>query len=415
MPRLAGLVSSLADMMAVTQLSAEEARQLVLRSQGLDGSWKLPAGKAGVVDAVRRLGYVQIDTINVVQRAHHHTLWSRCRSYRPGMLHELQASDRRVFEYWAHAAAFLPMDNYRYSLPKMKAYAADSWTGGFLRKNKRLAAEIKSRIKAEGSLPASAFEAPPDHPKGNWWNWKPAKRALEALFATGELMVSHRVNFQRFYDLAERVRPSDVDMTCPDAAEAARFAARQALNSHGLLMSRHSWFHGLKSFIKALSELVELGEAVAVSVEGRGRETFFALRQLLEAPRSRARKNALHILSPFDSMVIWRKPLMSLFGFDYKLECYVPGPKRRWGYFCLPMLWGNQFVGRMDAVADRQAKKLIVRSLQFEPCVSDVEDLLTPLIDKLRAFATFNGCDEIAIKEVLPRKMAAKVRRALRR
>jgi uncharacterized protein len=396
------------------RLPAEQARRLALHAQGLDGSWTLPSGKPGVVEAVQRLGYVQIDTIHVVQRAHHHTLWSRCRAYAPPMLDELQAKDRLVFEYWAHAAAFLPMSCYRYSLPRMKAYANSSRTGGFLKANKRLAAEIKSRITAEGPLSAADFETPAGHPRGSWWNWKPAKRALEAMFATGELMVSHRVNFQRFYDLAERVLPPGTDTTCPDADEAARLGVRQVLASCGLLGLRHGWYHGRKSAVQALHELVSAGEAVPVAVEGLPNATFFALKDSLASLPRPARKKPLHILSPFDSLVIWRKPLLELFGFDYKLECYVPAPRRRWGYFCLPLLWGDRFLGRMDAVADRPAKKLLVRSLQFEAGAEDAEESLPALGARIREFAAFNECERVEIEQVTPRKLGPNVRAAVR-
>ena len=387
-------------------MSVEQARRLILRAQGLDGSWKLPPAKRGVVEAVRRLGYVQIDSINIVQRAHHQTLWSRCAKYRPKLLDELQAKDRGVFEYWAHAAAFLPMDDYRYSLPRMRAYADSAWHGGFLRDHAKLAAEIRSRVRAEGPLPASAFEAPADHPKGSWRNWKPAKRTLEAMFSTGELMVSHRVNFQRYYDLAERVLPPGVDTTRPDEAEAARFGIRRTLANYGLLMARHGWYHGRQSSVQALHELTESGEAVVVEVEGSPGVTFYALRELLERPRRAPRQKALHILSPFDNLVIWRQPLKALFDFDYKLECYVPAPKRRWGYFCLPVLWGDRFIARLDAVADRPSRKLVVRRLLFEAEIRDVQEFLPSLTARLQAFAAFNDCEKVVIETVEPRKLS---------
>ena len=171
------------------------ARKLAIGCQGLDAPWKLPKGKEGVAQVIERLGYVQIDTIAVVQRAHHHTLWSRRWDYTPQMLHELQAQDRRVFEWWGHAASYLPMCDYRYYLPRMRAFAERQKTRDWLGQNAQLVGDVVDRIRDEGPLGSSDFSAP-EGKRGSWWDWKPAKRALETLFNTGEMMVTERRNFQ---------------------------------------------------------------------------------------------------------------------------------------------------------------------------------------------------------------------------
>jgi len=386
------------------RISLAHARRLALQAQGLDGGWQPAPGKEGAAQVVERLGYVQIDTISVVQRAHHHTLWSRHAGYRPDQLDELLAVDRRVFEYWAHAAAYLPMAHYRYALPRMRARAQRPPELTWMRANAQVIQEVLDRIRAEGPLGSAAFQPPPDFARGSWWQWTPAKRALEYLFDAGVLMVSARRGFQRLYDLAERVLPPGTDTSEPTPDEARRFASRQVLRAHGLASSAAGdVLRGQvapAAFQQSMAELVESGEALPVEVEGLDGRTYFALAARLEqaarlgqaapVPQPQA-----HILSPFDNAVIWRARLRRLFGFDYTLECYVPAGKRKYGYFSLPILWGEQFVGRLDAKAERKAKTLVLRRLDMEPDVAGDDALWAALAARLREFAAFNGCADV--------------------
>jgi uncharacterized protein len=394
------------------KLSLRQARRLALAAQGLDNNWKLPRGPEGVAQAVQRLGYVQIDTIAVVQRAHHHTLWSRRGDYRPKMLHRLQAEDRRVFEYWTHAASYVPMRDYRFYLPRMRAEGRRHQQ--FLKDHAELVREVVGRIRTEGPLGSADFAAPPGRKRGPWWDWKPAKRVLEALFSNGELMVSERRNFQRRYDLTERVLPTGTDTTPPSAEEEGRFRVRGVLAGHGVSDLRAWWLRDRHRFGRAAEELVEAGEAVRVELEGADGEPHYALTELVDdlARRRRGRKQ-IHLLSPFDNLVIHRQRLRKLFGFECKLECYVPAAKRRYGYFCLPILWGDTFLGRLDPKADRKNRTLTLHSLALEPGVwSDA--WLAPLAKKLRRFAAFNDCDEVLVEETRPRKLRLALRRAMK-
>jgi len=398
------------------RISASRARRLALRCQGLDGAWKPPRGKEGAAQAVERLGYVQIDTIAVVQRAHHHTFWSRCPDYAPEMLHELQAEDRRVFEYWSHAASFLPMCDYRFYLPRMRSARAAPRTQQFLDDNAQLVKHIIARIRKEGPLGSADFAAPPGRKRGSWWDWKPAKRALEVLFDVGELMVPERRNFQRRYDLTERVLPTDANTTEPDPREAARFMVRRTLAAQGVSTLDGWWIRNREAVSQALGELVDSGEVTPVEIRGRDVKPHYALTEPLEqsAERRRGRKR-LHILSPFDNLVIRRNRLKMLFDFECKLECYLPAHKRKYGYFCLPILWGDRFVGQLDPKADRREGTLIVRKLIFEPSFKDHDAVLPAIADKLGAFAAFNECPGIVVEEAAPRKTRAPLRRLLRR
>ena len=397
-------------------ISLAAARRLAVQAQGLDGRRKLPKGKKGAAQVIERLGYVQVDTIAVVERAHHHTIWARCPDYTPQMLHELQAVDRRVFEYWANAASYVPMADYRYYVPRMRAAAKRHSAWYLSAEGRKLCDHVRERIRAEGPLGSADFAAPEGRKRGSWWDWKPAKQALEWLFDMGELMVTERRHFHRIYDLAERVLPSDVDATPPPPDEVARFIVRRVLGTWGVAPAgeiRWGW-HRHAGRGEAMAEMVAAGEVTPVRIRGMD-EDWLALTEALErAPRRASAKRRLHILSPFDSMVMRRRQLAALFGFHCKLECYTPAAKRRWGYFCLPLLWGETFLGRLDAKADRKARTLIIRKLLFEPGFNDCDAVLEPLAEKLGAFAAFNCCERIVIEASNPKGIKASLTRELR-
>jgi len=393
-------------------LTQAQVRRLALTCQGLDGRWGLPAGKEGAAQVVERLGYVQIDTIAVVERAHPHTLWTRCPGYAPAMLEELLAHDRRVFEYWGHAASYLPMRDYRFYLPRMNGYAASEGARAWVKQNKKLVKHVVDRIRDEGPLRAADFEAPKGR-RGSWWDWKPAKRALETLFNSGELMVTERRNFQRVYELRERVLPAEVDTTLPGPEERTRSALHKALAPGGLLLDLSNWRLGTGSdpARDALGRMVAAGEVTQFRVQGRD-EPGFVLTESLAATSRRSKQ--LHLLSPFDNLIIDRRRTQRLFGFDFKLECYTPEAKRRWGYFCLPLLWGSDLLGRLDPKADRKAKTLIVRKLLFEPDFTDFDRVLPALAKKLKEFAAFNACESVVLEKSEPKQVKAPLKRELK-
>ena len=352
---------------------------------------------------------MQIDTISVIERAHHHTLWTRRQDYDPRMLHELQAVDRRVFEYWGHAASYLPISDYRYYLPLKRDYRnpRSKWTRQMLEKHGHLMDSVLERIRVEGPLGSRDFEPPPGIKRGTWWDWKPRKTALELLFWRGDLMVRERRNFQRLYDLTERVLPPETDTRIPDEDELGRFLVRRALSAHGVAREReiNTYIHaaGKKTISGALRDLLESGEVLRVAIEKQDGIDYYALREIIQRSIS-IRKNTPEVilLSPFDNFIIQRDRTKRLFGFDYVLECYVPPTKRRYGYFTVPVLWGESFAGRFDPKADRKNKHLIVRKLVFEPHFKDFDGFIPQLEEKLRAFARFNQCERITIEEVSP-------------
>lgn len=394
-------------------VTAAHARRLALRTQGLDGTWRPGRGVDGAAATIERLGYVQIDTIAVIERAHEHIFWTRQPAYRPTFLHQLM-QQRRVFECWTHAASYVPMIDYRFYCRRRRWDAGGGQRGEWLRDNRRVVTRVRARITDEGPLAAADFQDG-DTRRGPWWDWKPAKKALEALYDAGELMIAERRGFQRVYDLTERVLPADLDLSEPDAAATARWAVHRTLDNLGLadLRQMHIW-HGDRDLMQTtVEQLVDAGELCQLQVRGDSNAPQYARPDDVQATASGRATRRVHLLSPFDNLVIRRPWLQRLFDFDYTIECYVPAPKRRYGYFCLPVLFGNSLVGRLDPKADRKTRTFIVRRLELEPDFTAVDALLTPLADKLWRFAQFNGCDTVKVERVVPGRVLAPLRQAL--
>ncbi len=406
--------------MMIDSISKKNARRLVLHAQLLDGQTKAKRGKAGVAQVVEHLGYVQIDTISVIERAHHHTLWTRMPGYRPEHLHQAHARDRAVFEYWGHAASYLPLKDYRFYLPMMKSFynPRNSWYRGWGERYGGYLEPVFRRIREEGPLAARDFESLTARGQGPWWDWKPAKAALETLFWRGELMIRERRGFERIYDLSERVLPAGTDVRMPTDEELGRFIVQRALGALGIASERE-----IRDYIRigdrrivagAISEMVAGGTIASLTIEGQ-EGTVYALPAVLETgARLRTRQPGVRFLSPFDNLAINRLRLKERFGFDYAFECYVPKHKRNHGYFVLPILFGENIVGRLDPKADRANKTLIVRRLSIAPAFIGLDSLVSELGRALGEFARFNGCEAVRLESVLPKKLLTPLRAELR-
>jgi len=370
------------------EISPIQARKLALLSQGIhrenDLGLSPTSALSATLKAIEKLGYVQIDTISVVERAHHHTLWSRTNHYAPEQLHELQLSGE-VYEYWSHAAAYLPMRDFRFSLPRKQFFKDQDkhWH----KKDPKLAQHVLQRITSDGPLQAKDFEHKRNTDNSGWWDWKPAKRALEQLFMEGELMVAERRGFQKVYDLTERVLPSGIDTSVPNKQEHSQHLIRNYLRANGIgTPAQISYLlKGIKANItQQCNNMLENGELIMVQVK---QQCYYALpniEKLLATPLSR---NKVKILSPFDNVLIQRKRTLELFDFDYQIECYVPAAKRQYGYFCLPLLWGHNFAGRMDAKIDRRTSILHILNLHLETDrPNEFKRALEPALEKFLAF-----------------------------
>ncbi|MBN2010644.1 YcaQ family DNA glycosylase [candidate division KSB1 bacterium] len=406
-------------------ISQNTARQLALGCQLLHTSNKK---KLSLLDKIEALSYVQIDTIAVIQRAHHHTLWVRHSEYGEDMLNHLQTVDRAIFEYWAHAMAYIPMKDYRFYLPKMRQFEkpASKWAQQALASCRDIMPHILKRIRKEGPLGAKDFEAPPNRKNGSWWDWKPAKLALEQLFWRGELMITERRKFQKIYDLTERVLPDHIDTRIPSSKELGHFIVKRALSSFGIAQEREIrsflqpdtirdsdlQFANRKVVADALFDLIETGDVVPIKI-GANEAIYYALSEYINNsdPQSAPAPSVI-LLAPFDNLIIQRDRTKWLFNFDYSLECYVPEPKRKFGYFVLPILWGDRFIGRLDPKADRKQKTMIIRNLVFEPDFQQADELLPTLATTLKEFASFNDCESIKFEKLKPAKLKKALERA---
>jgi uncharacterized protein YcaQ len=292
----------------------------------------------------------------------------------------------------------------------MRAHAESARTREFLKTHKPLVKEVLARIRKEGPQGSSHFDAPSGKKRGSWWDWKPAKRVLETLFSSGTLMVAGRENFQRLYDLTERVLPPDVDTKEPTREEWIRYLLRRILAGQGISSLKYWWMRDKKALAFGLSDLIQSGEVTTVSIAADEGGPLYALtKAVAAAERAASVPEQVHILSPFDGLVIWRNELRRVFDFEYRLECYYPESRREFGYFCLPILWGDQFIGRIDAKADREAGVLLVRKVVFEHNKS-LRQALPLLADKLHAFAAFNGCNRLVIESVVPPRVLPELR-----
>ena len=386
------------------QLGKKEARRLLLLTQGLLRKDQFGRGRNAVRKIIDRLSWVQIDTISVVERAHHHVLRTRVSNYDPQMLHQLQVGDRYLFEYWSHAAAYLPISDYRYYLPVMHASA------GKRVPDAKLAPEILRRIENEGPLQSRDFESPRGRNSKGWWDWKPAKVTLEYLYLAGELMVAHRDGFQKVYDLRERVLPDHIDTRMPTDIDWCEFIVNRMIGAHGLASEydigyaraaiRQLTNRNIKKLLRqALDNLLEDHQVCRLEIEG---QPYFTHPDTLSKLPLRLGRRLVHILSPFDNLTINRRRMLELFHFDYQLECYVPAPKRRYGYFCLPILYGDTLVGRLDAKAERKINHLEVRNLVLEDKVKVNDDLMAALKQGLLRFAQGNECKSISVLKTTP-------------
>lgn len=381
------------------------ARALLLAGSALgDDAPPAHADADGVLALIERLGFVQIDSIHVVERAHHHILWTRSPAYRPAMLDELQRSGR-VFEHWTHDASIIPSEwfpHWKRRFGRVTSWAWAAWlTKRLGRRKDALLAAILDRIRREGPLMARDFEAAPGRRRasGTWWDWKPAKAALEYWWRAGELAIPHRVNFQKVYDLTERVLPHHRARPAPPEPDHVAWACRTALDRIGAGTPRE-----IAAFWRAVdiresaawcAAGAKGGEIVPVLVEDRAgaRRAGFAVHDWREraAAGGPGADGEIRLISPFDPLIRDRTRCGRLFGFDYRFEAFVPEKKRTFGYYVLPMLEGGCLVGRLDPRLDREAGALHVRRVWWEPGVKPTRRRRAALADALDRYAAFNG------------------------
>lgn len=365
-------------------------KQLTLFNQGLGKTSRFAKGMDGTLQAIEHLGYVQIDTISVVERAHHHILWSRVPDYELSHLNSL-VRERQIFEYWYHAASYLPMKDYRYALPAMMS-VRNGESRYFNKGDQHLTNEILARVRAEGKIRLRDIDKNNKKSLGNWWNTGPGRRAFEQLYMQGDLMICERNGMEKVFDLTERCLPENIDLSMPTLYEYAQYLFNNTLRAHGAFTWKqlvHLKKNDLKETMRVvLKEHIDAGVVSAIKL-AKGQMLYVEVAALEQKFNT---EFGLKILSPFDNSLIHRDRLASLFEFDYRIECYVPAAKRVYGYFCLPILYQDELVGRLDCKAHRSIKELEVISLHLEKTIKDKEHFSFELEQELKRFTAFNQC-----------------------
>lgn len=387
----------------VLAIDNRSARRLWLNSHGLR---EAPTGSLDVHGIIATLGFVQLDTIQNVVRAHHHIIWSRNQNYREPMLDKLFGGDRTVFEHFTHDASILPMDFYPMWRRQFRRLGDRVSRSSFYRNkmDDQSLLDIKDRIRAEGPLSTQAFDTKIVGKK-EMWSRPPHKLALDHMWYSGELTTSHRKNFRKYYDLADRVIPPEiykqdlsdeaqVNWLCHAALDRMNFGTLGEIQKFWAAVDAKevkAWFADAGDQLTAVKiETAEGGwvDALApVNIEERLSENL--------APVSRIR-----ILNPFDPVIRDRSRLDRLFGFTYRNEMFVPAAKRQWGYYVYPLLEGDRFVGRIDLKADRKGGTLRVENLWVEPGVKWTRQRSDKLESELRRFARFAGLDKLEDTEI---------------
>ena len=386
-------------------LSLSEARRLALASLGFGAKKPARAGAAHVRATAERLGAIQIDSVNVLARAHYLPTFSRYGAYPMSALDDLAHSAREMFEYWGHAACFLPIDLYPLMRWRM-ANQAEAWAG-VGKKQLRLMEAVHAEVVERGPLAAGELSIG-GKSKGPWWGWSDGKEALELLFWQGRLAIAGRRNFARLYDVPERVFPKAVlecaPMTPQDAKKALLVRAARAMGV-GTAKDIAQYFHietwwdrqsanGRRepaTLQTLFDELVEEGRLERASVETWPKPAYVV--PGAKIPRS---IDARAIVSPFDPVLWERKWTKAVFGFDYQIEIYVPAPKRIHGYYVLPFVMGDRFAARADLKADRKTSTLLVHAAYVEPGC-DPGAVAAALADELRSMAAWLSLGKFAV------------------
>ena len=389
------------------RLSLNAARTLHLQAQQLNSPPLKSATKEDVLACIRNMHVLQIDTINVVARSPYLVVWSRLGNYTSQWLDDLLA-EGNLFEYWAHEACFLPIEDYGHYRHQMLHPEHLGWKFNqkWLQTHAADIDEMYRYIEQHGAVRSIDFERQPNQTgdaKG-WWGWKPEKRSLEVLFTSGKLMVARRHHFQRFYDLRERVHPSwDDELHLPSPQESERHKVFNAVKALGIAKS--SWVADYFRMKKLPTHchpesLAHEGHLIKATVADWDQEVYVHpahLASLELAADNLLKSNSIRILSPFDPVVWDRKRAMELFGFDYRLECYTPENKRQYGYFCLPVLRHGKIIGRLDAKAHRKQNLMEIKAHFFDSETQISAALLKDVASIIKKFGNWHQCERIVI------------------
>jgi len=346
------------------RISQADARRLWLRAQRLDEEAPFGAGSAAAAAAIQHLGYVQIDTINVIERCHHHILWSRIPDYRIASLEAVQSVERSAFEYWAHALAYIPTADYRFFAPAMNAWRVRPHPS-YATVDPDAYSALLARIRDDGPLSLRDIDdqvlEEKTHP---WASRKPSKRLLSYGFWVGDLTISARAGMLKTYELTARHFGWEKPPSAATPDEFGGYLLDRGLRAQGVVSLESTTYGDARAkadVARLVAERVASNSLLAVEIEGLTRAKHWVEPAALDALQSLAPAKRVHVLSPFDPLVIQRKRLAGLFGYEHRFEAYVPAAKRLLGYFALPVLAGDRIVAAIDTKMDRKAGSLMIQ------------------------------------------------------
>jgi uncharacterized protein len=401
-----------------TRISRRQAGHIAVRAQMLANNSRSRSTPEDLRELVTRLAIIQIDTISVVARSQYIIPWSRLGSYDPDWLDGLVYPERKLFEYWGHAASLIDTSLLRCFLSRMQGYRRRygpdhfEWT----RENLELINHVCEKVRQHGPLTTLAFERPNPEESVEPWEWfggKPTNRVLDYLWRIGEVGIHRRVSFRREYDLIERVLPEIQEIEQPDVWTERTILADRALQAMGV--ARPEWLNdyfrtkwGTRNDAppgpeELLEHLVSQERAIRIEIEKLGTAYVSAdQNEALADVQNGYTPTRTTLLSPFDNLIWDRQRTLELFDFEYRIECYTPAPQRKYGYFTLPILRRGRLAGRVDPKIERKNGVFTIKSLHLEPGVRISQRLIEDLRGTLHAFAKWNGAREICSRDVPP-------------
>lgn len=385
------------------EIKNADARRLFLDRHALSTRPSHALGDEETLALVRRLGFVQLDSVNTVERAHHMILFSRAGGYARENLQALHRDARALFEHWTHDASLIPIEFYPHWHHRFRAakerLAHPRWRERFGADPEKTIRKVRARIRKDGAAQARDFE---DKGEGGWWGWGPSKTALEFLWRTGELAIARRDGFEKVYDLAERVIPEELRKARPTRSQTVDWAARAALARLGFATPTEiAAFFDLieiaeaKDWAKRAARRKEIVEVAIECADGSHRHVFAPASIEAEIAALPPADGRTRLLSPFDPAIRDRKRAIRLFGFDYTIEIFVPEKKRRYGYYVLSILEGDRFIARADLKTHRDSDRLEVKGFWLELGVKFDKARKAAVEEALAELARFAGVTRV--------------------
>ncbi len=387
-------------------ITRNQIKLMQLESQGLLNPFPKKAEKSDILKTIQKIELLQIDTINVVARSPYFALWSRLGNYQNQWLDQTH-SEGHLFEYWAHAACFIPIQQYPLFLANM-TLGRSGWKNAEIWRDNHIEIVnlVLERIKNNGPTKSSDFERK-DIKTSGWWDWKDEKIALEYLWTHGELMIAYRNKFQRYYDFTEKVFPdfSKIQLSTEEATQEKIERTIRVLGATRLKWIADYYRIGKATLTHTIKELIQSKKIFSVQSSDWDEDIYihYSHRELFEnALSEHLIPNKTTLLTPFDPLIWDRQRTQEIYNFDYTIECYLPSKKRKFGYFCLPILYNGNLVGRMDAKANRKEKVFEIKSLYLEKEFNPDENFISDFNSAIISCANWHETPTISLQENIP-------------